>query len=103
MDSTEVRAHPVEVGGTGSESSEPLKESVNLMGLLPPAKVTILPGRKIDKDTGERVTSEEQEMCECGTAYTYHNKSRHLKSIKHIEYITQKEVLLQMAAAQSTE
>lgn len=65
-----------------------------MQGLMPPAKVTILPGRKINKITGERVTSEEQELCECGTAYTYHNKSRHLKSHKHIEYVTQKERLL---------
>lgn len=91
------------MGWSNSETAESIKESLNLHSLLPPAKVTILPGRKIDTVTGERVTSEEQEMCECGTAYTCHNKSRHLKSIKHIEYTDQKSRLLRLTVPQSTD
>jgi hypothetical protein len=54
-----------------------------------PLRVTIVRGRVVDPVTGERSTTCDQELCECGTAYTIPNKSRHMRSLKHTEYLQQ--------------
>lgn len=82
-----------------AEAEARLAEDLGGMSGLAAPKVTILPGRGVDLITGERFTREEQEMCQCGTAYTSHNKSRHLKSHKHIEFMMKKERMLALSLA----